>query len=113
MRRIKGVDAVIDKDFAAEKLAELVRADIFVSVTAVPNAYISYGTPEQKALSKISAKEAENYIREGYFKAGSMLPKMEAATAFAKKNKIGIITDIENLEEALAGKAGTIILKKA
>lgn len=113
LRRIKGVDAVIDKDFAAEKLAELVKADIFVSVTAVPNAYILYGTPEQKALEKISAKEAENYIREGYFKAGSMLPKMEAATAFAKKNKIGIITDIENLEEALAGKAGTIILKKA
>lgn len=113
LRRIKGVDAVIDKDFAAEKLAELVKADIFVSVTAVPNAYILYGTPEQKALEKISAKEAENYIREGYFKAGSMLPKMEAATAFAKKNRIGIITDIENLEEALAGKAGTIILKKA
>ena len=113
LRRIKGVDAVIDKDFAAEKLAELVKADIFVSVTAVPNAYILYGTPEQKALEKISAKEAEGYIKEGYFKAGSMLPKMEAATAFAKKNRIGIITDIENLEEALAGKAGTIILKKA
>lgn len=113
LRKIKGIDAVIDKDFAAEKLAELVRADIFVSVTAVPNAYILYGTPEQKALSKISAKEAEGYIKEGYFKAGSMLPKMEAATAFAEKNKVGIITDVENLKAALAGKAGTIILKKA
>lgn len=113
LRRIKGIDAVIDKDFAAEKLAELVKADIFVSVTAVSNAYILYGTPEQKALGKINVKEAENYIREGYFKAGSMLPKMEAATAFAKKNKVGIITDVENLKVALAGKAGTIILKKA
>ena len=113
LRRIKGIDAVIDKDFAAEKLAELVKADIFVSVTAVSNAYILYGTPEQKALEKISAKEAEEYIKDGYFKAGSMLPKMEAATAFAKKGKVGIITDVKNLEEALKGKAGTIILKKA
>ena len=53
------------------------------------------------------------YIKDGYFKAGSMLPKMEAATAFAKKGKVGIITDVKNLEEALKGKAGAIILKKA
>ncbi len=112
LRRIKGVDAVIDKDFAAEKLAELVKADIFVSVTAVPNAYILYGTPEQKALQEISIKEATEYIKDGYFKAGSMLPKMEAATAFAKKGKTGIITDIKNLEEALKGNAGTIIVRK-
>ena len=113
LRKIKGVDAVIDKDFAAEKLAELVKADIFVSVTAVPNAYILYGTPGQKALGKISVREAEVYIKDGYFKAGSMLPKMEAATAFAKKGRVGIITDVKNLEEALKGNAGTIILKKA
>ena len=112
LRRIKGVDAVIDKDFAAEKLAELVKADIFVSVTAVPNAYILYGTPEQKALQKIDVKEAIEYIKDGYFKAGSMLPKMEAATAFAKKGKTGIITDINNLEDALKGNAGTIIVRK-
>lgn len=112
LKRIKGVDAVIDKDFAAEKLAELVKADIFVSVTAVPNAYILYGTPEQKALQKIDVKEAIEYIKDGYFKAGSMLPKMEAATAFAKKGKTGIITDIKNLEDALKGNAGTIIVRK-
>ncbi len=109
LKKLKGVDAVIDKDFAAEKMAELVKADIFVSVTAVPNAYINYCTPEAKALNRINIKEAESYIKQGFFKAGSMLPKMEAAVAFAKKGKIGIITDIDNLEEALAGRAGTII----
>lgn len=112
LRKIKGVDAVIDKDFAAEKLAELVKADIFVSVTAVPNAYILYGTPGQKALGKISVREAETYIKDGYFKAGSMLPKMEAATAFAKKGRVGIITDVKNLEAALKGNAGTIVVRK-
>ena len=112
LRKLKGVDAVIDKDFAAEKLAELVKADIFVSVTAVSNAYINYGTPEAKALGRIDTKEADDYIRAGYFKAGSMLPKVEATTAFARRGGVGIITDIVSLKEALGGKAGTIICKK-
>ncbi len=111
LRKLKGIDAVIDKDFAAEKLAELVKADIFVSVTAVPNAYINYGTPEMEALHMITTVQAHKYIKEGYFKAGSMLPKVEAATTFAEKNKVGIITDIDNLKSALSGKAGTIIRK--
>lgn len=109
LKRLKGVDAVIDKDFAAEKLAELTKADIFVSVTAVPNVYINYGTPEQEALGKISARELLDYKKFGYFKAGSMLPKVEAAAAFAKKGGTGIITDIDHLREALKGKAGTIV----
>lgn len=111
LHKIKGVDAVIDKDFAAEKLAELLRADIFVSVTAVPNAYILYGTPEQQPLMKVGVEEAEGYIKDGYFKAGSMLPKMEAATMFAKKGKVGIITDVKNLAAALKGEAGTIVAR--
>ncbi len=111
LKRLKGVDAVIDKDFAAEKLAELVKADIFVSVTAVPNAFINFGTPEAKALEKVDVKQAEEYIKEGYFKAGSMLPKVKAAVAFAKRGGTGVITDIVNLKDALAGKAGTIIEK--
>ena len=109
LKRIKGVDAVIDKDYAGEKLAELVRADVFVSVTAVPNAYVGYGTPEQKAIGQITPTEIEKYLPE--FKAGSMLPKVMAAVEFAKKGKIGIITDIEHLKEALRGEAGTIIEK--
>ncbi|MBR3324011.1 carbamate kinase [Candidatus Saccharibacteria bacterium] len=109
LRRIKGVDAVIDKDFAGEKLAELVKADVFVSVTAVANAYVKFGTPEQKPLEKVTVSEIAEYLPE--FKAGSMLPKVQAAMAFAEKGKIGIITNIENLEEALELKAGTIITK--
>ena len=112
LKRIKGVDAVIDKDFAAEKLAELVKADIFVSVTAVPNVYINFGLPEQEALGEITANEILVYKKYGYFKAGSMLPKVEATANFAKRGGVGIITDIENLKEALLGKAGTIIRKK-
>ena len=112
LRRLKGIDAVIDKDFAAEKLAELVKADIFVSVTAVPNAFLNYGTKEEQAIGKITTKEAEEYIKYGYFKAGSMLPKIEAAVDFAKKGGIGIITDVAHLKDALAGTSGTIILKK-
>ena len=109
LRRIKGVDAVIDKDFAGEKLAELVKADIFVSVTAVPNACVNFGTPEEEKLGEISVSEISKYLPE--FKAGSMLPKVQAAMTFASKNKTGIITDIEHLKEALSGKAGTIITK--
>ena len=110
LKRLKGIDAVIDKDFAAERLAEEVKADIFVSVTAVPNAYINFGEPNAEPLHKVSTKDLKKYIKEGYFKAGSMLPKIEAATEFAKKpGHIGIITDIDHLAEALHGKAGTII----
>ena len=109
LRRLKGVDAVIDKDFAAEKLAELVKADIFVSVTAVPNVYINFGLPEQEALGEVSVSEINALKKYGYFKAGSMLPKVEAAMSFAKKGGVGIITDIESLKLALSEKAGTII----
>ena len=111
LKRLKGIDAVIDKDFAAEKLAELVKADIFVSVTAVPNVFINYGLENQEALGKISADEIMRYKKYGYFKAGSMLPKVEAAAAFAKKGGVGIITDIDSLKEALKEKAGTVVVK--
>ena len=109
LKRLKGVDAVIDKDYAAEKLAELVKADVFVSVTAVPNACVGFGTPEQRALGGVTVSEISKYLPE--FKAGSMLPKVQAAVAFAKKGGTGIITDIEHLKEALKGKAGTIVTK--
>ena len=111
-KRLKGVDAVIDKDYAAEKLAELTKADVFVSVTAVPNAYLNFGTPDQKAINKISVKEINHLKKYGYFKAGSMLPKIEAAARFAEKpGRIGIITDINHLASALNGQAGTIVTK--
>lgn len=111
LKRLKGIDAVIDKDYAAEKLAELVKADVFVSVTAVPNVYINYGTPEQKALNEVKVQEIDHLKKYGYFKAGSMLPKVEAASMFARLGGTGIITDIDHLKEALKGKAGTIVTK--
>lgn len=109
LKRLKGVDAVIDKDLAAEKLAELVKADIFVSVTAVPNAYINYGKPRQLALGMLKVKEVEQYIKAGHFAAGSMLPKIRAITQFAKRKGIGIIASPDNLELALKRCAGTIV----
>lgn len=111
LRVIKGIDAVIDKDFAAEKLAELIKADMFISVTAVDYAYLNFGTPDETALKNLTSKEAEYYSRQGYFKAGSMLPKVKAATEFARKGKIGIICSLDNLEDALKLKSGTIITR--
>lgn len=109
LKVLKGVDAVIDKDLAAAKLAELVKADIFVSVTAVPNAYLNYGQPNQVALGMLTPSEVLNYIRAGQFGAGSMLPKIQAVSQFASKKRIGIITSPENLELALKRRAGTIV----
>ena len=110
LKRLKGIDAVIDKDYAAEKLAELIKANIFVSVTAVPNVYLNYGLPHQEALTHTTVKDINHLKKYGYFKAGSMLPKVEATATFAEKGGTGIITDIDRLKEALAGKAGTIII---
>lgn len=109
LKKLKGVDAVIDKDLAAEKLAEIVKADIFLSLTAVPNAYINYGKPDQLALGVIKPKEAETYIKAGHFAAGSMLPKIQAITQFARKKGVGIIASPNNLELALDLRAGTIV----
>ncbi len=111
LKRLKGIDAVIDKDYAAEKLAELTKADIFVSVTAVPNVYINYGLPNQEKLEHVIIDEINHLKKYGYFKAGSMLPKVEAATKFATHGGTGIITDIDHLESALKGNAGTIVTR--
>lgn len=111
LKRLKGINAIIDKDYAAEKLAELTKADVFISCTAVPNVYINYGKENQQALGKISAGELNNLVKYGHFKSGSMLPKVEAMITFAKKGGTGIVTDISHIEQALDGAAGTIITK--
>ena len=111
LKLLKGVDAVIDKDFAAETLAELTKADIFLSVTAVDFAYLNFGESNQVALKHLTPQEAEYYARQDFFKAGSMLPKVLAASKFAQTGKIGIICSLDNLEDALRLKSGTIIAK--
>ena len=111
MKKLKGVDAVVDKDYAAACLAELLAADIFVSVTAVPCVYINYGLPDARPIGHISSYELSRLIRYNYFAAGSMLPKVEACVTFARRGGTGIITDIKNLPAALAGRSDTIVTK--
>lgn len=106
-----GIEAVIDKDFAAQKLAELVGADILVILTAVDFVYVNFNQPNQKKLEFVTADELEEYIKEQQFAAGSMLPKIEAAIHFVRGNgeRKAIITSLEKVYEALEEKAGTII----
>lgn len=108
---LEGVAAVIDKDFAAELLAEQVEADILMILTEVEKVAINWGKPEQKNLDHMSLKEAAQYVEEGQFAPGSMLPKVEAAMRFVRTypNKRAIITSLDTAIEALNGKTGTVI----
>lgn len=106
----KGVEAVIDKDLAGEKLAELIKADRFIILTDVDGAYISYGTPNQKLLQNISPSEARKYLELGEFGQGSMYPKVLACVRFVEAGgKEAVITELSKLKEALKGTAGTHI----
>lgn len=109
---LEGVAAVIDKDFAAELLAENVGADALMILTEVDKVAINYNTPEQKNLEKLTIAEAEKYIEEGHFAPGSMLPKVQAAIKFVKANptKKAIITSLDKATSALEGKDGTTIV---
>ena len=106
-----GVPAVIDKDFASAKLAQLLNADCLIILTAVEKVAINFNKPDQKWLSEISVAEAKKYIEEGHFAPGSMLPKVQAAIQFAESNKKGyaLITLLEKAKDAIDGKSGTII----
>ncbi|HFQ6538619.1 TPA: carbamate kinase [Listeria monocytogenes] len=109
---LSGVETVIDKDFASEKLAELISADLLVILTGVENVYINYNQPNQKKLERVTVSELEKYIDEKQFAAGSMLPKIEAATAFVKErpNAKAIITSLKNIGAMLEHGAGTVII---
>lgn len=106
-----GVDAVIDKDLASERLGEDIDADVLLILTAVEKAYINYGKENQQALNTITTAEARQYMQEGHFAPGSMLPKMDAACRFAesKPGRCAIITSLDKAVEALSGKTGTVI----
>ena len=109
--RLVGTPAVIDKDFASAKLAELLGADMLVILTAVDRVAIHWGKPEQKALGEMTVAEAERYCAEGHFAPGSMLPKVQAAMSFAKAGGTAIIASLENAAAALRGESGTHITK--
>ena len=108
---LRGVAAVIDKDLAAERLAEGMSADILMILTEVEQVCLNFNQPNQKALGNISIEEAKQYVEEGHFAPGSMLPKMQAAIRFAgsKPGRKAIITSLYKAEDALAGKTGTVI----
>ncbi|WP_419393342.1 carbamate kinase [Cytobacillus praedii] len=108
---LTGIEAVIDKDRSAFKLAEEVQADAFMILTDVQNVYVNYGKPDQKALTHITLDEAKQYVEEGQFSAGSMGPKMEAAIKFAEQGGRAIICSLDQADLAMEGKAGTQITK--
>jgi len=110
--RLQGVPAVIDKDFASEKIAEILEADYLIILTAVEKVAINFNTPQQKALDQMTIAETEQYIEEGHFPPGSMLPKVMAALKFVKSKpgRKALITSLEKAKEGIEGKTGTTII---
>ena len=108
---LKGAPAVIDKDRASELLAEQLDADFLIILTAVENAAINFGKPDEQKLGDITTEEARKYIEEGQFAPGSMLPKVEAAVKFAesKPGRTALITLLEKAKDGINGKTGTRI----
>lgn len=108
---LQGVPAVIDKDRSSALLAANISADQLIILTAVDDVYVNYGKPDQKSLRELSAAEAHQYIDEGQFAPGSMLPKIEACLDFVASgaNRTALITSLDHLDDALAGKVGTLI----
>ncbi len=108
---LEGTEAVIDKDLAAEKLAEGLNADMLVILTAIEKVSINFNKPNQRDLDSMSVAEARQYIAEGHFAPGSMLPKVDAAVSFVESKpwRSAVITSLEKAAEALTGSAGTKI----
>lgn len=109
--KLVGLEAVIDKDFAAAKLAEIIEADVLLILTAVDTVKINYGQPNEQAIDQMSLDQARQYIAEGQFAPGSMLPKVEASIKFVStgNGRQAIITTPEGALEALNGQIGTKI----
>ena len=108
---LKGVAAVIDKDFCSELLAEEIDADMLIILTAVEKAYVNFGKENQEALSEVTVEEMKKHAANGQFAPGSMLPKVEAAIRFAqsKPGRKALITLLEKAKDGIEGKTGTIV----
>ncbi|MBG9982586.1 carbamate kinase [Aerococcaceae bacterium DSM 111020] len=108
---LEGAEAVIDKDFASAKLAELVEADFLLILTGVDNVYINYNQPNQEKLEEVSTDQLRQWIDEDQFAPGSMLPKVEAAISFVENTPNGqaVITSLENVAEYFAGGSATVV----
>ena len=107
-----GTPAVIDKDYASEKLAELIDADMLIILTAVEKVAVNFKKPDEKWLSQMTVEEAEKYSAEGQFAPGSMLPKVQACVQFArsKRGRVALITSLDKALQALNGETGTRIV---
>ncbi len=110
--KLKGIAAVIDKDYASSLLANLVEAELFVISTAVEKVAVNWGTPEQKWLDQMTVAEAKAYLAEGkHFAKGSMAPKIQACIWFIERGgKRALITNPENIGRAMHGETGTWIV---
>ena len=108
---LRGASAVIDKDWASARLAEMIDADMLIILTAVEQVAVNFGTPQQRGLAALSPDEARAYIGQGQFAPGSMLPKVEAAISFAesKRGRVALITRLDKARDGLEGKTGTRI----
>ena len=108
---LKGAAAVIDKDFASEKMAEQLDADVLIILTAVEKVAVNFGKPDQKWLDSLTPEEARRYMDEGQFAPGSMLPKVQAAVKFAESRpgRRALITLLEKAGAGVAGETGTTI----
>ncbi|NJE29966.1 carbamate kinase [Thermococcus sp. 18S1] len=110
--QLKGVEAVIDKDLAGERLAEEVNADIFMILTDVNGAAINFGKPDERWLGEVTVEELRKYYEEGHFKKGSMGPKVLAAMRFVEwGGERAVIAALDRAVEALEGKTGTQVIK--
>ncbi|MDU7389805.1 carbamate kinase [Atlantibacter hermannii] len=108
---LRGASAVIDKDWASARLAEMIDADMLIILTAVEKVAINFGKPDVQWLDRLSLNDAQRFINEGHFAKGSMLPKVEAAVAFARSRpgREALITVLSKAKEGIEGKTGTII----
>ena len=111
---LKGCAAVIDKDYCSALLAENLNADILMILTAIDKVKIGYNTPDERSIDSMTLAEAERYIAEGQFAAGSMLPKVEACVRFVRggKGRKAIIAALDDAGEAAKGRAGTTIFNE-
>lgn len=107
---LNGIEAVIDKDFSAAVVAEMIHADRLVILTAVDEVTINFGTPDETPLHSVTAEQIEQYVTEGQFAPGSMLPKVQAAVSFTRKTgKPASIGSLDNVVHVLSGMSGTTI----
>lgn len=108
---LKGASAVVDKDLASAKLAELIDADVLIILTAVERVALNFGKPDQRWLDRMTVDEARRYIQEGHFAKGSMLPKVQAAVDFAasRPGRSTLITLLAKAKDGIEGRTGTRI----